>query len=109
MKPFSPHKFANDVFVLVAKSKGLSPPDTNFQHSTGTFSLIIHTLFEIQTFQTLLTCLIHHKVTCESDQQNVLQMYTSDSKLSFSEVTNFDNNKHDNNSMRGIDKFLPTN
>ena len=66
----------------------------------------MHTLFEIQTFQTLLTCLIRHNATCESDQQNVLQMYTSDFRLSFTEVINFDNNEHDNNSMRGIDKFL---
>ena len=80
MKPFSPHKFANDAFVLVPKSVGLSPPNTKFEHSTGTFSLNIHTLFEIQTFQALLTCLIHHNTTTESDEQNVLQMLFQISK-----------------------------
>ena len=65
---FSSHKLANNVLVPVVKSPGFSLPDTKSQHSTGTFFLIMHTLFEIQALQ---TCLIHNNATWESDQQIV--------------------------------------
>ena len=76
------------------------------QNLTGPLFLIKQTLLKIQTFQTLLTCLIHHNTTWDSDQQDILLICTSNFKPAFTEMTSFYNNKHNNTLTRGCDKFL---
>ena len=74
--------------------------------SGSTFFLIKLTLFSSQVFQSFEVYFIHQIAICESDQQNIFETFTSYSIAFLTEVVKFDNNKHDNNSRRGMDKTL---
>ena len=85
---------------------GLQSVVTKNKFSGSTFFLIKSTLFSTQVFQSFEVCLIHQIAICESDQQNIFETFTSYSIAFLTEVVKFDNNKHDNNSRRGMDKTL---
>ena len=78
----------------LAISAGLHSVGTQRQQSTLIFSRISDNLFSTHTFHFLLTGLIHHKPTLESDKQTTFVMLTSTDNAFLTDTIKRDNKKH---------------
>ena len=77
-----------------------------YQFSTGTFYLIVSTLFWIQHLHFFPILQIHQVPFCKSGQQSTFFIFTATSSSLTTSVISFYNTKQERSSTHAIEKFL---